>query len=258
MPSTEAHAIGDPHLARALELDPELAEARSFNAGVLFWYHWDYERGIEESLRALDLDPNDARARVFYGHMLMIMERPEEAREQGELAIRLDPLDPFVRGLHGTLLAGVAPEEAIPFLEALLEDHPGIGFGWGGLRAAYHRAGRPDDAARVQRDRAVLAGSPWVAAWDEGMAAGGRVEAARRAAELQVRLSEESYVSALNISMLFMQTGDTERALDWLGRSVEQRDQNLPYLSIWEYEPLHDHPRFQAVLEEIGVPLSGG
>ena len=47
-------------------------------------------------------------------------------------------------------------------------------------------------------------------------------------------------------------------ALDWLERSLEQHDPNLPYLGVWGWEEFYEYPRFQAVIKEIGVPPSVG
>ncbi len=226
----------------------------------LFWNHWEYERGMEELVQALALDPNDARSRAFYGHMLMILGQPQRALEEEERALQLDPLDPFVTGLYGAVLAFTAPpEEAIRVLEAMFDENPGAGFGHGPLAQAYRRAGRMEEETRMLRTQYNLRGDDAVAmAMDRGMEEGGSREALRRAAEVLAHRFDQAYVPAIAIAGFYREAGDVERALDWLERSLEQHDQNLPYMSFWGWDQLYDDPRFQAVIGEVGMPLVGG
>jgi tetratricopeptide (TPR) repeat protein len=215
---------------------------------------------MENTVRCLEQEPDRATTRAFYGHMLMIMGWPEEAREQGELAVRLDPIDPFVRGLYGTILALTGPpEEAIQVLEAMFEDDPGAEFGHSSLGLAYRRAGLPDEETREYRAEMEINGWDWVVtAMDRGMEAGGSREARRRAAEALVDRFEQTYLPAFWIAKFYRDAGEVEKALDWLERSLEQHDSNLPYIGITGWDEFYDYPRFQAVAEEIGVPLLGG
>jgi tetratricopeptide (TPR) repeat protein len=174
--------------------------------------------------------------------------------------VRLDPIDPFVRGLYGTILGlSGPPEEAIQVLEAMFENNPGEGFGYEGLAMAYRRAGRTEDETRMYRGEMAVNGWDWVVtAMDQGMEAGGSREARRRAAEALADRFEETQLGARWIAKFIRDAGEVEEALDWLERAMEQHDPNLPYIGLAGWEKLYDHPRFQAVAEEIGVPLLGG
>jgi predicted Zn-dependent protease len=200
---------------------------------------------MEEMERALRLDPNDAVSQAFYGHMLMIMGRPDEARRQGERAVQLDPRNSLVVGLYGTILAFAGPpEEGIQVLEAMFEDNPGVGFGYYNLANAYRRAGLTDEETRSYRNEMAVNGWDWVVtAMDQGMEEGGSREARRRAAEAMADRFEETYQPAFYIAVFFRGAGEREKALDWLERSVEQHDPNLPYIGLSGWEDFYDHPR---------------
>jgi tetratricopeptide (TPR) repeat protein len=64
-------------------------------AGVLYmWYEKDeasLKRSDEASLRALELDPDLAEAHAARGHVLTLQKRYDEAEREFETAIRLDP-----------------------------------------------------------------------------------------------------------------------------------------------------------------------
>ena len=75
---------------RAIELDPDLAEARCSLALVLAWdYDW---RGAErELLRAISLNPSYGYAHACYASVLGEMGRGDEALRETELEEMLDP-----------------------------------------------------------------------------------------------------------------------------------------------------------------------
>jgi tetratricopeptide (TPR) repeat protein len=173
--------------------------------------------------------------------------------------VELDPRDPFVKGLYGTILAFLAPpEEAIQYLETMFEDNPGAGFGYESLGFAYRRAGRVDDETRAYRAEIAIYGWDWVAeAMDRGMEEGGGLEARRQGAEAMVDRFEETYVPAFWIAKFFRDVGERERALYWLDRTLEQHDPNLPYLGLLDWNAYYGDPRFLSVAEEVGVPLLG-
>jgi hypothetical protein len=60
------------------------------------------------------------------------------------------------------------------------------------------------------------------------------------------------------ISHFYLFAGDHDRAVDWLWKSYEERDPNLPYLGLPMYDPLRDHPRFQELLRRMNLPADPG
>jgi tetratricopeptide (TPR) repeat protein len=78
--------------ARAVQLDPKVAEARVSSAWIKFSFDWDF-RGAEEELKvAIKLKPALATAHHWYALYLSGMDRPNEAIAEIELARRLEPL----------------------------------------------------------------------------------------------------------------------------------------------------------------------
>jgi Tfp pilus assembly protein PilF len=47
-------------VAKALELDPNLAEAHGALARIKLWYDWDWTGAEREFRRAIELNPNDS------------------------------------------------------------------------------------------------------------------------------------------------------------------------------------------------------
>jgi len=60
-------------LNKALELNPNSAQAHYVKAINAVWQEFDWEQGEKAFLRSLELNPNDALCRMYYAHYLMCM-----------------------------------------------------------------------------------------------------------------------------------------------------------------------------------------
>jgi len=255
-------AEAEPHieegLARALELDPELARAHAVRAAHIVWGHWDLDEGLAAYRHAIAIDPNDAETQVFYGHLQMIRGRWDEAVRQGELAVSLDPLNPMVIGLHGTILAMAGrPAEAIEVIQDMFDRNPGAAFGFGAMREALYAEGRYDEQLQLERQRLVDRGNQAaVDALDRGFAEGGYTGASKATAETMAAQPYALITGAMGVALLYAQAGETEQAIDWLALAVQQHDQNVPYLGVSPtFRGLHGNSRFQQLVRQVGVPL---
>ena len=90
---------------RALELDPQLAEAHVSTGRIKFSYDWDWSGAEKDFGRALELDPNSLDAHFFHGMLFMALGRfpesiahIEQSRATGSaladrpVGVRQDPL----------------------------------------------------------------------------------------------------------------------------------------------------------------------
>jgi tetratricopeptide (TPR) repeat protein len=75
---------------KALELDPELAEAHVLLADI-YQQQWHWNDAQVEYKRALELKPNDAAAHVGFAHWLLCQGRTEEALTWTARGRELDP-----------------------------------------------------------------------------------------------------------------------------------------------------------------------
>ena len=67
---------------KALSLDPNFAEAHFAKAISHAWVEWDWDQSVVEFQKALDINPNDSVSRAYYGHVLMLLKRFDQAIEQ--------------------------------------------------------------------------------------------------------------------------------------------------------------------------------
>jgi len=90
-----------PLIMKALDVGDNLPEAHFAYACYVTWLSYNWEAGEAAFKRAIELNPSYAMAHLLYSHLLTLTGRIEEGTEQMRLALELDPLNPFVQGLHG-------------------------------------------------------------------------------------------------------------------------------------------------------------
>ncbi len=170
---------------KALELESNLAEVHLAIAGSKTWGEWDWAGGEASYRRAIELNPNYAMARVFYSNLLCILDRPEEALEQGRRALELDPINPLFMAIYGLSLCNLGrSDEAIFQARSALRTWPDLPPARSILWDELHRKGELD--AALQEAKALYAGMGLpqvVEAMSSGYQAGGYSGAMRAAAE---------------------------------------------------------------------------
>jgi len=101
----EALMQGKAAAQKALRLNDNLASAHYALATAYTWYDWDWANAEKEFQRALALNPDDALGRNWYGGYLSLLGRHEQALEQHQRALQLEPFSLIInanlaRGLY--------------------------------------------------------------------------------------------------------------------------------------------------------------
>jgi TolB-like protein/tRNA A-37 threonylcarbamoyl transferase component Bud32 len=251
-PPDEAVPKAKEAALRAIDLDGNLAEAHATLAIIWTWHEWNLAAAEPEWQRAIALNPSYPDAQAFYSHYLFIMGRQKEAMEAIDRAVALDPFNPLFQSLYAVdLVFARRYDEAIAKARLAPDNPVALNAAWW----AESLKGPTKEAATAAKaylafyaDRAVDDGL------DQGFASGGYPEAMRRAAEALAARARVSYVSPFDLAMIYLDAGDKERALDWLERSFEMRDPNVPYTTVPFFDRLRREPRFQALARRLGLP----
>jgi TolB-like protein/Tfp pilus assembly protein PilF len=243
---------------RALEIEPELAEALTVLGAVKAWHDWD-QHGAEQLLRqAIAQDPTYPRARQTLSESLMMQGRLAEAAAEVERALELDPLS-----LH--LNAAVVmqyhfagrDEDAIEQGRRALELDAGFFPTHLFLGLAYQQQGRLGEAvAELQQARALSNDNALVTAalGAAAAAAGRRDEALAILHELEQR-PEGRYVTRSAVAAVHIALGDHDHALASLERACEEHCVWLPHALTVDprFTPLRDEPRYQDLARRVSA-----
>jgi serine/threonine protein kinase/tetratricopeptide (TPR) repeat protein len=253
-PPTEPFRRAATLIRRAIELDPDLAEAHDLRARFAFAWEWDWEVAEKEFRRAIELNPNLPDAHVVYSQYLGVLRRNDEALDEAERGTTLDPLNPFFGQQYFERLAWTGRfEEAIAGLREMANAGADLPFVRRSLWDALFTVGRPEEAYEEARryfeltGQAGLLGAP-------GSGRSGYSDAMAAAAEALTEASTKTYVAALHLARLHAHAGQKDRALECLEKAVEVPETSLVYAMAEPiYQSLYGEARFQAIRERVGL-----
>jgi tetratricopeptide (TPR) repeat protein len=255
VPPDEAYALAAEMAERALRLDPESSEAHGTMAYLHMVRDFAWADAEREFQRALALSPSNADAHDLYGRLCAAQGRFAEAIEKAERAQELDPLAHRI-DVATALLRGGRYAEAAERARAALEVDPSSArgratLGWAELLAGRCDEGLPD----LERAVALSPGSTqWLAQLGAGLATCGQEERARRILRDLEELARTSFISPYHLAYVHTSLGEHDRAIDLLADA--KRTRTGPTFGIggsFLFAPLRAHPRFQALLREMGL-----
>jgi tetratricopeptide (TPR) repeat protein len=242
---------------RALELDPELAEAHASLGFLRRFFEWDWEGSESAFRRALALSPGYATAHRWYGHLLSGLGRHDQAISELDQALELDPLSPILHTAAGDArFYARRYEEAMACYQRALAMDPQLLAGHSDIARAYEYLGRVDEAIaeyELAIDLASGLAEPSAGLANVYAVAGRRREALEVVATLE-RHRAERYVSPWALASIYARLGEIAPALDWLERGHLERDTTLVWLKVHpRFDPLRGEARFQALLASMGL-----
>ena len=239
---------------KALELDPELAEAHVLLADI-DQKRWQWADAEAEYKRALELNPNDAVAHTGFARWLICQGRTEEALAWGRRGRELDPLGAS-GDLGWILFLARRYEEAMRVMHTELAVRPDDASALWNLGFVFIAKGQPEEAIPVlERAVSLMDRSPGAL---ELLAtayarAGRRTEAFRLVNELK-RRQQTTYIPAGAFINPYLGLGDYDQALTWFERAYQEKSNILQWLKVHPFfDPLRDDPRFKDLLHRVGL-----
>lgn len=259
VPSSEAAEQSRYWNEKAMELGGHFAEVQLSDALLAAWTLWDLERAEASFRRAVEINPNYPDALLYLGHVLLYLDRPEEAIEVMERGHGLEPFDALYNGLYAMGLNFVGRyDDAIQVATEALETAPGNLTLLGVLKSSYHILGRHEEAIAAWEESYLSVRDNELAevlmsGWEEG----GYELALSRVGDalLEHRQTGSRSVSAAVLATIYTRAGRSDLAFEWLNKSVDDREYLGPYLTVDHiFDELRADPRFDALLEKVGLP----
>jgi serine/threonine protein kinase/Flp pilus assembly protein TadD len=256
--SDEAFRRAKAAAARALELDPGLAEAHAVLGHLKYVCDYDWAGAEAELIRAIELNPNSGDAYDIYGLLLSAQERYDEAIEAQRRAHELDPLAHRMDIITTYLRVG-RYEEALRGVTRIIEVEPHFALAYVTLGWAHLLKGMPEEGLAAMQKAVALSpeNSLYLAQLGQAFGMVGRTEEARRVLEQLEELSRRRYVSPYHMAYVYTGLAEDERALDWLERAYRERAGGVwGVKGSFLFRSLRSHPRFRALLGKMN--LAGG
>jgi tetratricopeptide (TPR) repeat protein len=220
---------------KALQMDPNLAEAHVSLAYVKLSYEWDLSGAQQEFARAIALDPASAKAHHWYSHYFMAANDLNRATEQMQQAIGLEPLSSIINlGIGWCYYYTRQYEKAIEQYRSVVEMDPNLPMPHQTLGMAYQQKRLfPQAIAEFQRAAALSGNSPTtVAALASAYGFAGQATEARAELAHLEEISRTRYVPALYFAMIHNSLGETSTALRFAWTAASERSDYLVYLHL--------------------------
>jgi TolB-like protein/Tfp pilus assembly protein PilF len=257
LPAKDAMPKAREAAQKALELDPNLAEAYVSLGLVALSYDWDRKSTKEYFEKALELNPNSATAYQWYEfYWTYMMGDLETATAQLERAVELDPLNFLIRIRVGFMdIFGGDQENAINKFEALYDFEPNYLLLYLSLATAHALKGDYDKA--ISYGKKMLESGPRAVAsvgnmgWFYAMS-GNKDKAYEFLAELEER-SKKGYVSSFWTALIYSALGELDKSFTWFEKAYDERDGNMIYLTVVPlFNDVRSDPRFKQLLLKMG------
>ena len=240
---------------KALELDPDLAEAHVLLANVL-QEQWHWADAEAEYRRALELNPNDAHAHAELAFWLLCQGRTDEAVTWVQRGRELDPLAVSGDDIAWVLFQSHRYDEAIDELRSLLAVHPDDLGALTTLGFVLAANGHPRDAIPALEkvvsvsNRSPAATGVLIRAY---ALAGRRADALRLLADLKKR-RQAGYVPAAAFVNAYLGLGDYDQAFVWLEQAYKEQSNILQFVKVHPYfDPIRGDPRFADLVRRVGL-----
>ncbi len=245
--------------ARALEIDPTLAEAHGALADSLALYDWNWAESEREYGKAFQLDPNVSYIHLTHGVSYFApLGKRDEAVAELKRAVELEPLSLITNAIFGLsyLYAG-QNDKALEQGKKTYDLDPNFRFGRQYLGNTLIVLGRYDDAIAVageglktsplSQEDLVIAGLAYAKL--------GRRREAEQYLDRFKELAKTRYVRTVFTASIYAALGDKDKAFAELEKSFEDKDCFLPRIKLDPFmNPLRDDPRFKDLLKRMNLP----
>jgi serine/threonine protein kinase/tetratricopeptide (TPR) repeat protein len=252
MAFTRARQLAD----RALEIEPSEAIALTVRGAVANWYEWNPEEAERLTRKAFELAPGLVECRSQLMYVLMTAEKLDECVALAEQGRAFDPLArvPHIDRAEILVIVGRLEESLVAFEEIMARspEHLLANF-WSGY--VHVLLGNPEEALFFANRFASLGRHPHsVGVMASAHAIAGRTNEARALLAELVKRSETEYVAPILMASVHRWLGEYDAMYEWLERSLAVHDWWLGRIHVepW-FRDLRNEPRFQAIVQRVGV-----
>jgi DNA-binding winged helix-turn-helix (wHTH) protein/Flp pilus assembly protein TadD len=257
IPTTETIPIAEEYANKAIEINPSLAEAHT-SLAFIRTKQWRWDEAKEEFDLAINLNPSYPRAHHWYSLYLRIVGDNNTSLTEIKIARGYDPSSEVIRAnLVIAYLLNDDLNEAIRQGDELLNLVPNTwaALSWRGM--AYLEQGNKSEAISDLAAGAFYSkGShTLVANLGYGYAVLGEFDKAEEKLKELIEKYGVQKATGQDIAKVYAGLKNNQEALKWLRKDFDVRSGDLPNIS-WHpaFKSLHDDQEFKELLRIIGLP----
>lgn len=258
IPTSEGHPKALAAARRAVSLGGNLAESHASLAVAMARSEWNWTGAENEFTHAITLNPSYPMVHRLYASVLSATRRHEEALQQIQEAMRLDPLSlPNNAEVIRTLYYARSYDQAIVQGQKAMQLDPDYARTHFWLGRVYSQKGMHAEA--ILASEKILETMPdsnlGLTEMAYALAVAGRQSEARTILRRLEERSARAFVPAYNLAVIHIALNEHEAAMRYMQRAFEDRDWALLVLAVEpRLDPLRRDPRFQDISARLKLP----
>ena len=286
-PATDFNSKARNAANRALQLDPNLAEAHASLGAFNFRHEWNWREAQANFERSIALDADYAAAHQGFAGLLSAQGKHDTALLEIQKALELDPFSLAINADYGKYLYQARRfDESAAAYRKTLELEPN--YARARLELGYVLAQKKEYEAAIQEINRAAALSPnrraslienkpdsasetetletslsmngnvrAIAALGYVYAVSGERRQALEQIELLQKLSQNRYVSPYYAAIVYAGLNEKNKALDELEKAREKRFNALVFLQVEPiFADLQSEMRFKRIVETLNLPTN--
>jgi len=246
-------------VAKALELDPGLAEAHA-TKGLVLMDEFEFRQAEEEFRRAIELKPNYALAHQWYSYIFLHQLKWDEALEENEKAVELDPLSPGAIFNQAHMYYHMKDYgKALELWKRVTMLDPGYVEAHWMMAQLYTHMKMVEDVRREITIWAELVRNsfPLVGITVDSVIADaeGDIQAMKKLAPEVEAHFQQAGLNAYNVAGFFFIIGENDKGFEWLERCYSWREPTILEMKC-DQETMHrvrTDPRYLDLLRRLGL-----
>jgi len=249
-PGPEIYENSRKRALKALELNPNLAEAHLELALTQIYHDRDRAAAEKSYRRALELNPSLHYAHIHYGWFLQLQGKVDQAVAEMNRAIELDPLEPLYPSWLGYMYWWEGQyDKAIEQAQIALELNPDYPVALFVLGNAYADKGMFEQAIEANKKAAAMnPARKWALGITYGKA-GRTEEALAIAAELE---NAKSIKSTWCLSLIYAAIGDPDKTFYWLNQAYERGANYMQwFIRDGNFDKFRNDPRYHELARRM-------
>jgi TolB-like protein/DNA-binding winged helix-turn-helix (wHTH) protein len=248
--------------SRALELDDDIAEAHGVLGSEKADFEYDWQGAEQEFKRAIELDPNYADAHFRYAwSYLTPLGKSDQAITEMKKALELDPFSRIDNTVLGcTYFYARRYDQALEQFDMGIRLNPDFFVTYYHLSWLYAQLGQYQSAITELTKGRLLAGGDHVkvaaseeVALKKAFAAGGATGFWQQI-QKEGEGNEADRIGEFGRPQVYARLGDKEKALEWLERDYGERESLGTLLNVDPaFDSLRFDPRFRDLVRRMGL-----
>jgi tetratricopeptide (TPR) repeat protein len=241
---------------KAVQLDPNLADAHEALATVKHFLDWNFAEAETEFKKAIELDPKNADVRTSHALTLSELNRHDEAIQEIKTALQINPVTIYIHNqAAAAFLRARRFDEGVAYAKKAIELKPDNQQAYGLLIRLYVYKSMPEEATAALKKYSEIfpIEKPQFLTALVYHASGKKEEAEKILHEIIAQKKDaENYARYAHIYLLL---GDKDRAFEFLEKSFQKRELDILLLGVDpQWGEIRSDARFQDLVRRIGLP----